>query len=429
MMISKSTDNIHEGELGRVSSFYRLMINDRYQKLTTEYADIIEKYNLEVVEPTEENPYIFSMGKDTKRPFRWKQDGKDIKAKTDEELLQKLRKYDSELQPHSNMTFGQAFRCWLEKDYVVEHTAKKTRSEYRVNFDKAFKGTTLEATPIKQVSSPMIQTVLYDRVKERIKKKRLGDLITALKGFLTDMYCSEVTTTNLFDRVNWTLIRKNCLPDCKDEEARTYYQNDYDALNAAIIRALDKDPVDMRAWAVCLEQYIGVRPEELAAFKVDDVNFHDGYIRVRGRQLEEKAPIRRWYSQTTKNGYERYIPFALNNNIKLTLEQLFEIRNQYNINSEWLFPNLRKTASKCTTGEDVDFTTKQQLQDFLRQRKLKCIYGMRETLDSYLRHYTSYTDRERSLIMGHTEQVDESNYNNSTGKIKANMDLVKRQAA
>ena len=155
-------------------------------------------------------------------------------------------------------------------------------------------------------------------------------------------------------------------------------------------------------YAIELAFYTGMRVGELAALKWEDIDYKNRYIIVQ-RSEKQSRKTKEYFFSTTKNDKVRKIPLTENMIEVLKEAKAYSVKGRFL--SEFVFCDADGNIHAGRISDAMRNYT--MTKEFENQ---KSIHAIRRTLNSNMKCMGVPTVVAAS-ILGHTEKVNEENYN------------------
>lgn len=370
-------------------------------------SDIREKMEMSKrAEILRKHPYRISEGKDgyfrTYLPDPTRKDKRRlIKKKYRKAVEDEIIAYWKNTR---ECTFLHYYNSWVEqqKKYgIVNNTLVRYESDYR----RFFQGTEFEKMDINNITEEDITAFMIQTVKRLNLKVRAGN---ALWGYIAGIfkhakiqkaiqsnpceYVEKRNFTRFYDRVPQPV------------ETRTMNDHDLHLFMEALHLWEREKPEYIPCYAVELAVYTGMRVGELAALTWKNIHYEEGYIRIAlSEKTDKKTGIRS--VEGTKTGKERRFP--LTDAIEELLKRVRKAEMKCGFLGDYVFQDANGRISTRT------------ITNCCRRRcdtagiERKSIHALRRTFNSNMKIAGASTVVAASLL-GHTEQVNESNYTYDT---------------
>lgn len=236
----------------------------------------------------------FVMGENGKR--------KNIRAKSEEELLKKLLPYHSKEQHIDNMTFNNLYLEWIEykKDFAVDNTIKRHNQHY----DKYYKASKLHNMKIREIDELTLDSECNRIVKEyNLSCKEWTNIKTIIKGMFEyackKHYINHNPISNVKIKVKFKQVNK------KTGKTETYNTQERKEL-FSYLDEMYKKTNDVVFLAIKLNFFMGLRVGELSALKWED---YDGWTSIHVVREEIHNQMHNTYSVVnhTKTNTDRFV--------------------------------------------------------------------------------------------------------------------------
>ncbi len=279
---------------------------------------------------------------------RTKKNGRrQIKAKTIEELEEKVFEYERGLRGWVKKTFAECFEIAQdmklkyvqnpEKKISVNNTISVTRSNYR----RFFEGTNFEQMYVDEISRREIEDFCYKTLSRlELNKKAFLALRTILRSTLKLAFDEGWIFENPVDRVSFDRY-DDMLHESTPVEERVHTDEEIERMLDYIHSYQERKPHYVPAYALELQILMGLRRGEVAALEWSDVH-GDEYISITKEQASVKP--------TAKGEKERFVivghtkthvnrRFPQTTEIRAFLERYRKVSENFYPGSKYLFPS------------------------------------------------------------------------------------------
>ncbi|MFV0343128.1 MAG: tyrosine-type recombinase/integrase [Anaerocolumna sp.] len=192
---------------------------------------------------------------------------KNIKAQTEEELLDKLIPIYFSATHIDKMTFYELYLEWLEYKKTVansQNTIKRHEQHYR----KYFETSILHGTKIKKIDELMLETECNRIIREfNLPRKEWGNIKTILNGMFEYAIRKKYISVNPMEKVQILVKFKQVVR--KTGKTETYNSDELKELNQYLDQ-MYTETNDTVFLAVKLNFLLGLRVGELVALKWED---------------------------------------------------------------------------------------------------------------------------------------------------------------
>ena len=192
---------------------------------------------------------------------------KNIKAQTEEELLDKLIPLYFQNSHIDKLTFYELYEEWLEYKQTVTNSPN-TIKRHKQHYKKYFEPSALHNKKIRQVNELLLETECNRIVKEfRLPRKEWCNIKTILNGMFEYAVRKKYLTENPMDKVQILVKFKQVVR--KTGKTETYNSDELKDLNQYLDR-MYTETGDTAFLAVKLNFLLGLRVGELVALKWED---------------------------------------------------------------------------------------------------------------------------------------------------------------
>ena len=307
----------------------------------------------------------------------------NIKAQTEEKLLDKLIPIYFSNSHLDNLTFYELYKEWLEYKETVSNSPN-TIKRHKQHYAKYFEQSVLHGKKVKQIDELMLESECNRIVRENnLPRKEWTNIKTILKGMYEYAVRKKYLTENPMDKVKILVKFKQVVR--KTGKTETYNTDELKQLNEYLDR-MYSDTHDTVFLAVKLNFLIGLRVGELAALKWQD--YCDiSHLHIVREEVRDQITNKYEVVEHTKTNRDRFvvlIPKAINilQKIDHTGDYIF-MRDGNRITSRQIAYVLEKYAQR-------------------NDLKTKSTHKMRKTFASNLNANGVPIDSIRELL-GHSE--------------------------
>nr|MCR5177970.1 tyrosine-type recombinase/integrase [Lachnospiraceae bacterium] len=292
--------------------------------------------------PSSDGYYHINMEDRTKKNGR-----RQIKAKTIEELEEKVFEYERGLRGWVKKTFAECFEISQgmklkyvknpEKKISVNNTISVTRSNYR----RFFEGTAFEKMYIDEISRHDIEDFCYKTLSRlKLNRKAFMALRGILRATLKLAYDEGWIFENPVDRVSFDRY-DDMLHESTPVEERVHTDEEIDQMLDYIHSYQMRKPHYVPAYALELQILMGLRRGEVAPLEWADIHGNE-YVSISKEQVSVKPTApgekeRFVIVDHTKTHVNRRFPQT--SEIRDFLEKYREVCNDYFPGSKFLFPS------------------------------------------------------------------------------------------
>ncbi len=269
---------------------------------------------------------------------------KHIKAKTLDELKEKVYQFERGINGKTKKTFQDVFEIVQdeklkycknpEKRLSVQNTISRNRSEYR----RFFEGTEFERKYVSDISKKDIENIILANLQRLdLKKKGFASMKSILKSVFDLAYNEYWIEDNPYTRVDTKKYRDLLVADTPVSE-RVHSDSEVKKMLDYIHKQQSEKPSYIVPFALEFQMTCGLRRGEVAPFAWNNV--FDDHILISREQVTVKAHdnIKEHFEivEHTKTYKDRVYPMT--EDLKEFLDRLRFIHMKNNWNSEFLFP-------------------------------------------------------------------------------------------
>lgn len=235
---------------------------------------------------------------------------KNIKAQSEEELLDKLIPIYFSDANIDNKTFHELYEEWLEYKRTIansQNTIKRHEQHYR----KYFTSSVLQDKKIKQLDELLLETECNRLVKEfNLSHKEWSNIKTILNGMFKYAVRKKYLIENPMDKAEILVKFKQIVR--KTGKTETYNSDELKALNRYLDR-MYSETLDTIYLAVKLNFLLGLRVGELVALKWEDYcninHLHIVREEVRNQVTNEYEVVE--HTKTNRDRFVVLVPKAV----------------------------------------------------------------------------------------------------------------------
>lgn len=349
-----------------------------------------------------------------------------IRKKTKEEVENELIKYYKELEiltkqntVSMNITLAECFTKWIEYASERPNIASETIRKYRNDYKRFIKNSEFGKLRVKDIDYIELEVFLIDEVKRlALKKKALDNLFGYLKHMFKYAMRQRIIQTDPCNLVDLQNVRAYCNTETKTTDERVLSESETQALLNRLHKHQADYPLYMADYAIEICIHTGLRVGEVAVLRWNCIKNGELHITESEHRIDHKDAPSTYEIGETKNKKERRVP--INAELAKLLERIKLIQQTNGISSEFIIANengrvIAPTISKAMYRRSIEAGI-----------GTKSIHAIRRTVSSNLNKILPRATV--SLIMGHTEMVNEENYDYDTltheEKLKAMNSLV-----
>ncbi len=401
------------------SSNYPLLYSEDLLMMSP--GDVLEyqKMKREKYLQMHKTPITKGQGKDTRwmtrLPDPTKSDGRrTIRKQTKEEVENAVIRYYMEQESEErtakldrNITVSDCFQKWVEYSSQRPKIASETLRKYRNDYKRFILNSDFGNMLVRRVDFVDIEEYLIEEVKTKnLKKKALGNL----SGYLREMFKYAIrkriiaANANPCDQVDMKNIRPYCDTSCKPSAERVLSDDEITSLLTALHKHQEAYPSYMPDYAIEICLYTGLRVGEVVALRWDCIRNGELHITQSEHLVIHKDNSSSYELGPTKNAKERRIPISTE--LELLLGRIRQVQMENGVVSDFIIAN----ANGRLIAQVISNAMQRRGKD--AGIKAKSIHAIRRTVSSRLN--ARLPRATVALIMGHTEEVNESNYDYDT---------------
>ena len=349
---------------------------------------------------------------------------RQIKAKTLEELKQKLIDYDAGIDLLAKpKTFAECFALAMEeqlkyvKDPDKKLSAQATVEKYESDYRRFFYGSKIDGMYIADVRASDIEKTVYDALnKYSLTKKRFAALRLILSKTFSYAMQHHLIGENVYEvRCNFSKFKDMTVAPAKTKD-RAHTRKELAAMRAFIAEKHKKDPSYLPAYALELQMLVGLRRGEVPPLLWSDIASDElgEFLSIERIQLTVKKSK---YNPTeyekivnhTKTGEDREIP--LFPELRDLILRIRDVHDRYGIKSEFLFP--ADTETGCISNYTVyEFYRRmcKKLGIKLCRDKMKGPHSYRRNVGSRIVNSSGGNIELATQILGNSPDVFREHY-------------------
>lgn len=349
---------------------------------------------------------------------------RQIKARTVEELKQKLRDYDAGVDLMARpKTFKDCFMLGMEehlkyvKDPDRKLSAQATVEKYESDYRRFFAGSRLERMYIADIRASDIDGAVYDALKKYdLTKKRFDAMRLVLSKTFAYAMQHHLIGENVYEaRCNFSKFKEMTITPAKTKD-RAHTRQELAAMRAYIAEKHKKDPSYLPAYALELQMLVGLRRGEVPPLLWSDITSDElgEFLSIERIQLTVKKSKYnpREYEKIvnhTKTGEDREIPIFPE--LGDLLVRIKAVHDRYGIKSDFLFPADSETG--CITNYTVyEFYRRmcRKLGIKLCRDKMKGPHSYRRNVGSRIVNNSNGNIELATQILGNSPEVFREHY-------------------
>ncbi len=376
------------------------------------------------------HPYKIWEGKDGKwRTYLLdKEKGRILKKRSTESAIKDMvvdyylqtskeeLKHNKEKERTENQ-FSTCFDLWKNKQ-IAYGVSGNTVYKYEYDYKRFFGGTDFEKMDIRNITEEDITIFIISRIKELSLKEKAGK---ALWGYISGVFKSLRINKRIIDDpcqyIDTKQFFKFYNKEIKHPNDRVL--NDHEIKMVMERIALDHQEKSwyMPSYAVELAIYTGMRAGELAGLKWENV-FIDERVIVISKSEKYNGTNKEYYLSSTKTYKSRKFPIS--DEIMSLLICIRNVQDQYGCYKGFVFSTSSgqvhcRTISDCMRNKCIQ----------IGMKHTKGMNAVRRTVNSRMR-CSGVSATVAASLLGHTEEVNNSNYTYDTTGMEYKMEIVEK---
>ena len=393
--------------------------------------DMIEMKKREEI--LENHPYEIYQGKDGKwYTYILEQGNKRVKkkrtslSKMEDFLVEYYTKKERELKQEENQKrkekaeleyqFKHNFNSWVKKQ-ISYGVSNNTVVKYEADYKRFFKDSTFETMDIREITEEDITACIISNIKKHNLKEKAGK---ALLGYISGVFHSARLKRKIEENpclyVDKKIFFKFYNKSIISQEQRIVNDNEMKGLWEIVKRDHMDKPEYIPSYAVELAMFTGMRAGELAGLRWDRI-LYDKKIIVIDRSEKYDRITKQYYIDETKTHKIRYFP--LTDILIDFFKNLRRVQMEYGYMTEFVFSNENgrvhcRVISNCMRNKCVQIGI-----------DVKSISAIRRTVNSKIK-CMGVSSPVAASIMGHTEEVNETNYTYDITGMDYKLDIVSK---
>ena len=236
---------------------------------------------------------------------------KNIKAQTEEDLLNKLIPLYFQNSYIDKLTFHKLYEEWLEYKKTVTNSPN-TIKRHTQHYSKYFESSCLHAMKIKQINELFLESECNRIVKDfHLSRKEWGNTKTILNGMFQYAVRKKYLSENPMDKIQIHVKFKQIVR--KTGKTETYNTDELENLNQYLDR-MYTETEDTVFLAVKLNFLLGLRVGELAALKWEDLS-DENHLHIVREEVRNQITNQCEVVEHTKTNCDRFVvlvPKAIN---------------------------------------------------------------------------------------------------------------------
>lgn len=372
---------------------------------------ILKKYNFPAKESSDGYFHI-CVSDATKKSGR-----KQIKAKTIQELKDKVYEYEIKVKEDTRKTFKDVFELVQsektvyvkdkEKLLSINNTISRNKSEYR----RFFGDTAFELMHIDEITSKDIEdTVLMNIEKYELHPKGIASMKALINQTFDYAYKNSLIYDNPFLRADFAKFRLMA-SDSIPITQRAYSDEDLKKFLNFLHDKQAKQKSYLPAYALELQILTGLRRGEIPPLQWCDIT--DTYMHIHREQLTVKksvdTPEHFEIVNHTKTFRDRKYPMS--DDLKDLLKRLKSVHNKYYSDSIYLFP--AKSENGVITNNTVYNLYRRMIKSLGYKQEQGVILGTHSFRRNAITRTVNNSNGNLVLtakMFGNSPQVIQSNY-------------------
>lgn len=338
-----------------------------------------------------------------------------IRKPTQEEVENEVIRYykekmeaEKKAKISTKVTVSEFFLMWIEYASERPNISTETIHRYGTDYNRFIRDSDFGRYKVKDIDYVDIEDFLIESTKKfQLKKTALGNLYGYLKNMMSYAMRKRLIKENPCSLVDMKNVRPYCDTSTKKAQERILSDYEIKALLDTVHEHQKEYPLYMADYAIEICLNSGLRVGEVSALRWDCINDGVMYITKSEHRVRDKNGVSSYIIGAPKNKKERTVP--VNQKLKEIFERIHNLQIENHIQSEYILADLNgrvisSTISKAMyrRGVEAGITA-------------KSIHAIRRTVASKLN--TKLPRATVSLIMGHTDVVDEQFYDYDTLKL------------
>lgn len=329
-----------ENDALQVKFFRDMMETEEVRKKVSEVMknEVLKNYNFPT-KPSSDGYYHIYVSDDTKKNGR-----RQIKAKTLEELKEKVYNYELSGNGGVKNTFKEVFELVMaEKTKYINDpeklaSVKNTILRRQTDFKRFFGGTDFEKMAISSITVENIENIVFEILtKYKLRFVAFSLMQTILRQTFSYALRNNLIYENIFNRVDFSRYRAMVYEDVPISQ-RAFSDEDLKFFLDFLHDLQIKQPSYIPAYALELQILTGLRRGEIPPLMWSDVI--DGYLFIHRQQItvEKSGNVSRHFEivEHTKTHKDRRFP--IDSKLNDFLRRLKAVHDEYYPNNIYLFP-------------------------------------------------------------------------------------------
>ena len=296
-----------------------------------------------------------------------------VKAKTIEELKDKIYKYHKDMLP-SSLTFAEMFQQaqqdvfrYVKQDSDAYHSKLNSFNRRQQLFDRFITGTSWEKKKITTFTVQDIDDlILYNLQRYDLRTRALSSLKSIIRMTFDYAVSHGCIRHNPYPDLDSRRYRDLLVPDAPVRE-RGYTEDELNRILNYLHQKEESDPRCTTSWALELVVICALRRGEVPPLRLEDIQWgrqpglylHRTLLEVRNTDSDNK--IGYYPVEHTKTHKDRLYPMS--DQLKEFLDRYLPIRNAHYPTSPFLFP-ARRWDNKNHRWEEGGMITDQTIPSF-----------------------------------------------------------------
>lgn len=304
-----------------------------------EKKEILSRYNLPI-KPSSDGNYHIWVNDPTKKTGR-----RQIKAKTKEQLADKVYQYEQGIAGTTRKSFTECFRLLedrkpaLSRDDTEAESVRNSVRRETSTFRKYFEGTPLAAMLVDEIRKKDIENFAEMTLKcNDVRPKAYLAIRGLIRQTLDFAFKQEWIDENPHYRADYKQFSRLLIEPAEIEE-RVHTPKEIAQMQDYLAMRHQEKPDFLPAYALELQIMIGSREGEIPPLRWSDIQ--DGYVFIRREQIVVKKTADNNSSTVildhTKTRKNRKYPVT--HEVEIFLDELKKVQESFGIKSEYLFPS------------------------------------------------------------------------------------------
>lgn len=331
------------------------------------------------------------------------------------EYYQNLEEKEKKTQD-KEQTFKVNFNLWIEKQIAYGVTGN-TVSKYKSDYKRYFENTEFENMDIREITEEQIVPFIISNIKKCNLKEKAGK---ALFGYISGVFHSAVINKKVKENpylyIDKRIFAKFYNRVVTSTEKRIINNTEVKELLDIIKKDHMNKPEYIPSYAVELAMFTGMRAGELEGLQWDRI-LYDKRIIIIDQSEKYDRTTKKYYISSTKTNKIRY--FSLTDVLIDFFKNLRRVQREYGYITKFVFSNEDgrvhgRVISNCMRNKCIQIGI-----------DVKSISAIRRTVNSKMK-CMGVSSAVALSIMGHTEEVNESNYTYDITGMDYKLDIVSK---